>query len=203
MRPDIKKVGILIFNDVELLDFAGPLQVFSAANYIDDDLLRSPLTIGTKSKVRVSKSKIAITCNKRISSRIKLDLFIIPGGFGTRRILDDKKLLAKIDKIIINSKITASVCTGALILAKLGYLQNRTATTHFGALDLMKSLDETITIDRTQRYIDHGDIITAEGVSAGIDMSFYLLEKLYGKLLSDEVRKYIEYYPEVVEKTKG
>lgn len=194
---DIKKIGILVFNDVELLDFAGPLQVFSAAHYIDDDLLRSPLTIGTKSKVRVSKSKISITCNKRISSRIKLDLFIIPGGFGTRPILEDKKLLAKIDKVITNSKVTASVCTGALILAKLGYLENKTATTHFGAVDLMQSLDETITIDRTKRYIDHGDIITAEGVSAGIDMSFYLLEKFYGKPLSDEVRKYIEYYPEV------
>ena len=195
---EIKKVGILIFNDVELLDFAGPLQVFSAANYIDDDYLGSPLTIGTKSKVSVSKSKISITCNKRISSRIKLDLFIIPGGYGTRPILEDKKLLAKIDKIISNAKVTASVCTGALILAKLGYLQNRTATTHFGAVNLMQSLDETITIDRTKRYIDHGDIITAEGVSAGIDMSFYLLEKFYGKALSEEVRKYIEYYPETV-----
>jgi len=196
---EIKKVGVLIFNDVELLDFAGPLQVFSAANYVDDDLLGIPLTIGTKSKVRVSKSKISITCNKRISGRIKLDLFIIPGGYGTRPILEDKKLLAKIDKIISNSKVTASVCTGSLILAKLGYLENKTATTHFAAVDLLQSLDDTITVDRSKRYIDHGDIIVAEGVSAGIDMSFYLLEKFYGKALSDEVRKYIEYYPEVVE----
>jgi len=197
---EIKKVGILIFNDVELLDFAGPLQVFSAATYVDSDHVKAPLTIGTKSKVRVSKSKIFITCNKRISSRIKLDLFIIPGGYGTRPILEDKKLLAKIDKIIINSKVTASVCTGSLILAKLGYLQNKTATTHFAAVDILQSLDETITVDRTKRYIDHGDIITAEGVSAGIDMSFYLLEKFYGKPFSDEVRKYIEYYPEQFEK---
>lgn len=193
---DIKKVGILIFNDVELLDFAGPLQVFSAGNYVDDDFLRVPITIGTKSKVRVSKSKISITCNKRISSRLKFDLFIIPGGYGTRPILEDKKLLAKIDKIIANSKVTASVCTGSLILAKLGYLSNRSATTHFAAVDLLQSLDETIIVDRSKRYIDHGDIVVAEGVSAGIDMSFYLLEKFYGKLFSDEVRKYIEYYPE-------
>lgn len=199
----MKKVGVLIFNDVELLDFAGPLQVFSAANYVDQDHLRPPLTIGTKSKIRVSKSKISITCNKRISSRIKLDLFIIPGGFGTRPILEDKKLLAKIDKIISNSTVTASVCTGSLILAKLGYLSNRTATTHFAAVDLLESLDETITVDRTKRYIDHGDIVVSEGVSAGIDMSFYLLEKFYGKPFSDEVRKYIEYYPEPFEIKKG
>ncbi len=199
---EIKKVGILVFNDVEILDYAGPLQVFSAANYIDSDVLKSPITIGTKSKVSVSKSKISITCNKRLSSRIKLDLFIIPGGFGTRSILEDKKLLAKIDRVIINAKVTASVCTGSLILAKLGYLSNKTATTHFAAVDLMRRLDETITVDRTKRYIDHGDIITAEGVSAGIDMSFYLLEKFYGKLLSDEVRKYIEYYPEAIENSK-
>lgn len=200
---EIKKVGILIFNDVELLDFAGPLQVFSAANYVDDDLLSVPMTIGTKSKVRVSKSKISITCNKRISGRIKLDLFIIPGGFGTRSILEDKKLLTKIDKIIANSKVTASVCTGSLILAKLGYLKDKTATTHFAAVDLLQNLDETITVDRSKRYIDHGDIVVAEGVSAGIDMSFYLLEKYYGKSLSDEVRKYIEYYPEQHPGLKG
>lgn len=196
---DIKKVGILIFNDVELLDFAGPLQVFSAAHYVDDDLLKAPMTIGTKSKVRVSKSKISIACNKRISSRIKLDLFIIPGGFGTRQILEDKKLLAKIDKIITNSKVTASVCTGSLILAKLGYLKDKSATTHFAAVDLLQSLDQTITVDRTKRYIDHGDIVVAEGVSAGIDMSFYLLKKFYSKALSDEVRKYIEYFPEPIQ----
>jgi len=197
---DIKKVGILIFNDVELLDFAGPLQVFSAATYVDADHVKTPITVGTKSKVKVSKSKISITCNKRISSRLKFDLFIIPGGYGTRSILEDKKLLAKIDRIIINSKVTASVCTGSLILAKLGYLENRTATTHFAAVDILRSLDETIMVDRTKRYIDHGDIITAEGVSAGIDMSFYLLEKFYSKPFSDEVRKYIEYYPEQFER---
>lgn len=192
----IKKVGILMFDEIELLDFAGPLQVFSAANYIDKDFIRTPITIGIKKKIKVSKSNILVTCHKRISSRIKLDLLIIPGGFGTREILKNNKTLDKVDKLIANSTFVATVCTGSLILAKLGYLSGKTATTHFGAVELMQRIDESIIVDRTKRFIDHEDIFVSEGVSAGIDMSFYLLEKFCSKALSEEVRKYIEYYPE-------
>ena len=125
-----------------------------------------------------------------------LDLFIIPGGFGTRLLVKDNDALRKIDKLTQKSELNASVCTGSLVLAKLMKLNHLKATTHFAATDLLTKLDPSIIVDRSKRYHDHGHIIVAEGVSAGIDMSFHLLRKNYGSEVADKVKKYIEYYPE-------
>jgi transcriptional regulator GlxA family with amidase domain len=82
-----------------------------------------------------------------------------------------------------------------LVLAKLGVLGGLKATTHFAATDIMNKIDPTINVDRSKRYYDNGKYVIAEGVSAGIDMSFYLLKRLFSEEVSDKVKKYIEYYP--------
>lgn len=193
----MKTIGTLLFDDVELLDFAGPLQVFSSlGSVLQDDSIRTP-TIGIKKDIYVSKSNLKISCDHIAEDyREQLDVLIIPGGMGTRAIVKNQETLATIKKLIDRSTIVATVCTGSLVLAKMGYLSDKKATTHFGAIDMLTKLDPSVEVDRTKRYHDHGDIIISEGVSAGIDMSLYLVGKHMGKATAELIRKYIEYYPE-------
>lgn len=189
-------VGIYLFDNVELLDFAGPMQVLSSAEYVKKGAFKSISTVASKPSIMVSKTSMNVTVDYVINDSIAFDLLIIPGGFGTRPILQDDEELFKIDQLVKKSEVCASVCTGSLILAKLGFLKGLRATTHFAAIDILQRLDDSIIVDRSKRYHDHERFIIAEGVSAGIDMSFYLLTKYFGKELSDTVKKYIEYYPE-------
>lgn len=191
-----RRIGILLFDDIELLDFAGPLQVFTSLQSLFPETIDTVDTIGLSRVITVSKCLLEIKCQLTIEEAGNYDLIVIPGGMGTRSILKNKCELSTIKSLIDRSKITTSVCTGSLILAKLGLLHNKRATTHHKALDLLQELDETIIIDRASRYIDHGQMIISQGVSAGIDMSFYLVEKYHGKSISEHVRDYIEYHPE-------
>ena len=190
------QIGILLFDGVELLDFAGPMQVLSSAAYVDEQLIESIKTIGLTREISVSKTTLKIKVDELLHNVENLDLLVIPGGFGTREIVKNEGYLNALSPLVEQSKVVASVCTGSLVLAKLGVLGGLRATTHFAAVDLMAKLDPTITIDRSKRYYDNGKYVIAEGVSAGIDMSFHLLERLFSQEVSDHVRKYIEYYPE-------
>lgn len=193
----LKKIGVLLFDQAELLDFAGPLQVFAAFKAMYPEDCESVITIGLSKQIKVSKLGMMITTDVTIDEFDEsLDLLIIPGGMGTRPIIKDETALLKIDRLISRSQLNASVCTGSLVYAKLQKLSHLKATTHFGATDILTKLDPSIIVDRSKRYHDHGNIIVSEGVSAGIDMSFHLLTREYGAAKSDEVRKYIEYYPE-------
>ena len=192
----LNKIGILLFNEVELLDFAGPAQVLSSFHALEQKPENEMLMIGLTDTISVSKIGMTlrpdITVEKVTSP---LDMLIIPGGMGTRELIKNESALLKIDRLIQLSTKTASVCTGSLVLAKLGKLSGLRATTHFSAIDILQKLDTTIIPDRTKRFFDHDHLIIAEGVSAGIDMSFYLLEKSAGKKMAEKVREYIEYYP--------
>jgi len=173
---EIKSIGMLLFEDVELLDFAGPLEVFGAANYVKDGTLFSIETVAPTKEINVSKSLLSVTVDKILDGQ-SYDLFLIPGGFGTRPIVKDDKLLSLINKSIENSKIIASICTGALILAKLGLLSGKEVCSHHLSYDILQKIDPTICINKETRYMDHDRIVTAAGVSAGIDMSFHLLRR--------------------------
>ena len=189
----MKTIGILLFDDVELLDFAGPLEVFGAANYIKENGLLDIETVGLSERIKVSKCNLDIKPDKVLNEDLGYDLFLMPGGFGTRPIIKSDKVLDRINAVIKNSKRIATVCTGSLILAKLGYLKNKRATSHHLALDILKQQDESIIIEDDKRYIDLGDYITSAGVSAGIDMSLYLLEKEFGKEVRTKTARYMEY----------
>lgn len=192
----LNKIGILLFNEVELLDFAGPAQVLSSFHTLQPKPENQLIMIGLTDTVSVSKLGMTLTPDISIEDATsELDLLIIPGGIGTRELIKNQQALIEIDRLIQLSSKTASVCTGSLVLAKLGKLSGLRATTHFSAIDILQKLDATIIPDRTKRFFDHDRLIIAEGVSAGIDMSFHILEKTAGKKIAEEVRKYIEYYP--------
>jgi transcriptional regulator GlxA family with amidase domain len=188
----MKIIKILLFDDIELLDFAGPLEVFSVTDHLKKDLGLHVSTIGLKEKITVSKSKLEIIPNE-IEHNGQIDLLVIPGGIGTRSIIKNDVELKQIATFIKHSKVVASVCTGALILAKLGHLNGLNAITHKNGIEELKSIDSSIVIDASKRFIDNNHVLTSAGISAGIDMSLYLVEKYFGFDLRINVQNYMEY----------
>ncbi len=122
---------------------------------------------------------------------------MVPGGFGTRPLMEDRETLDWIRRTAATARRVTSVCTGSLLYAKAGLLNGRRATTHWGALDMLESMDAGVKVERGLRVVDDG-IISSAGVASGIDMSFYVVETLFGKPVADETAHYIEYRREGV-----
>lgn len=193
-------VGILIFEQVEVLDFAGPFEVFSRVRLTPGvDSRRSedsaPFSVFTVARSRASiraTGGLQVIPQYAFDDAPPIDLLVVPGGFGTRPLLEDGDVLGWIRRTAARSRLVTSVCTGALLLAKAGLLEGRRATTHWGALDLLASLGGKIVVEREARVVDDG-VISSAGVASGIDMSFLVVEKLFGREVADETAKYIEY----------
>ncbi|HEV8580621.1 MAG TPA: DJ-1/PfpI family protein [Thermoanaerobaculia bacterium] len=193
-------VGILIFDDVEVLDFAGPFEVFSRTRLTPGIESRrseesAPFRVFTIARTRDpirATGGLTVVPAYGFADAPRIDLLLIPGGFGTRALLNDEETLAWIRQTAAAARQITSVCTGSLLLAKAGLLAGRRATTHWGALDLLDSLGAGVTVDRDSRVVDDG-VITSAGVASGIDMAFHLVETLFGSAVADETAKYIEY----------
>jgi transcriptional regulator GlxA family with amidase domain len=121
-----------------------------------------------------------------------IDLLIVPGGFGTRPLLEHAGVCGWIARTAQRARLVASVCTGALLLAKVGLLHGKRATTHWGALEFLRSLDPTIQIESGTRFVDDG-VLTSAGISAGIDLALALVERVSGAAVADETAHYMEY----------
>jgi transcriptional regulator GlxA family with amidase domain len=196
-----KTVGILIFDDVEVLDFAGPFEVFSRTRTVpgadsrrsDDSAPFETFTVA-RGDVVTAIGGLKVIPHYSWAEAPPIDILVIPGGFGTRALLGDDATLAWVGESAARALHVTSVCTGALVLAKLGLLRGRRATTHWAALDLLASIDPTIQVDRQARVVSDL-IVTSAGVSAGIDMAFSVVEKLCGREVADETAHYIEYVP--------
>ena len=195
--------GIFIFDGVEVLDFAGPFEVFSRTRTVPGaDSRRSdesaPFDTFTVAR---SGDKVSAIGGLDVLPRYSwtdappIDILVVPGGFGTRALLRDEAMLAWIREQATRSRQVTSVCTGALLLARLGFLRDRRATTHWAALDLLAALDSTILVQRDARVV-WDTVVTSAGVSAGIDMAFSVVEKLHGPEVARETARYIEYVPQ-------
>ncbi|MBW8874010.1 MAG: DJ-1/PfpI family protein [Acidobacteria bacterium] len=192
--------GILIFDDVEVLDFAGPFEVFSRTRLVpgvesrrSDD--SAPFNVFTVAKTRdpiTATGALTVVPRYGFADAPAIDLLLVPGGFGSRRLLHDEETLDWIRRTAAAARHVTSVCTGALLLGQAGLLQGRRATTHWASLDLLESLNVGVTVERDLRMVDD-DVITSAGVASGIDMAFYLVESLFGREVADETAKYIEY----------
>ncbi len=193
-------VGIFIFDDVEVLDFAGPFEVFSRTRTVpgadarrsDDNAPFNVFTVAKTAQPIVAIGGLNVAPTYGFADAPPVDLLVVPGGFGARALLEDEEALRWIQHTAAAARKTTSVCTGALLYAKIGLLKGHRATTHWAALELLSTIDPTIEVDRESRYVDDG-IITSAGVSAGIDMSFYVVEQLCGREVADETAHYIDY----------
>jgi transcriptional regulator GlxA family with amidase domain len=193
-------VGILIFDDVEVLDFAGPFEVFSRTRTVvgadsrrtDDSAPFETFTVA-RSRDRVKAiGGLEVVPHYAWADAPPIDILVIPGGFGTRGLLHDGATLAWIRDTARAARQVTSVCTGALLLAKIGLLEGRRATTHWAGLELLATIDPTVRVQRDQRVV-HDGIFTSAGVSAGIDMSFTVVEQICGRAVALETAHYIEY----------
>ena len=193
-------VGIFIFDDVEVLDFAGPFEVFSRTRTVagadsrrtEDNAPFATFTVARTRDTITAIGGLQVLPHYAWSDAPSIDILVVPGGFGTRTLLHDETTLAWIRETADRSRVVTSVCTGALLLAKTGLLHGKHATTHWAGLELLASLDETIQVQRDRRVV-HDGIFTSAGVSAGIDMSFGVVEQICGREVARETAHYIEY----------
>ena len=193
-------VGILIFDGVEVLDFAGPFEVLSRTRLVpgtesrrsDDGAPFHVFTVARSTDLVTATGGLVVQPRHSFEDAPSIDLLVVPGGFGTRPLLQDPETIDWIRRTAGAARKTASVCTGALLLARAGLLDNRRATTHWGALGLLGTLGKNITVDRESRFVEDG-VMTSAGVASGIDMAFHVVETLFGKDVADETARYIEY----------
>jgi transcriptional regulator GlxA family with amidase domain len=195
-----RAVGILIFDDVEVLDFAGPFEVFSRTRLAPGPEARrseesAPFRVFTVARTREMVSAtggLRVLPDYSFEDAPTIDVLVVPGGFGTRPLLNDEPTLAWIRSRSAAARPLASVCTGSLLLARAGLLAGKRATTHWNALDLLASVDPTVIVERGVRFVEDG-VVTSAGVAAGIDMSFQLVARLCGVAVAEETARYIEY----------
>jgi transcriptional regulator GlxA family with amidase domain len=194
------QVGILIFDDVEVLDFAGPFEVFSRTRLTPGVESRrseqsAPFRVFTIARTRepiTATGGLGVIPHHAFADNPWIDLLLVPGGFGTRPLLHDEEMLGWIRRTAAAARQVSSVCTGALLLAQAGLLKGHRATTHWASLDLLASLDAEITVEREERVVDDG-VITSAGVASGIDMAFHVVETIFGREVADETARYMEY----------
>ncbi len=191
-----KHIGILLFDQAELLDFAGPFEVFSSINIaLKNKAGDSPhvFSIAETTDPITSANGMKVVPDYTFDDHPQIDLLILPGGNGTKEVIRDDKLMGTILNLIRDASVVLSVCTGARILAKPGFLKDKTVTTHKSASGDILALEPDCRVDLSLRFADNGKFITAGGVSAGIDASLYLCEKFWGAEVRKSVAEYIEW----------
>jgi transcriptional regulator GlxA family with amidase domain len=199
MQARKRNVGILIFDDVEVLDFCGPFEVFATTTLPESDRQDSEakpfnvFTIAEKAEIVKCRGGLLVQPHFTIENHPTLDILVIPGGFGTRREARNARLLDWIALQDKTTELTTSVCTGAFLLAARGLLDNLPATTHWGSLERLQASYPSISVRSGIRYVDNGHIITSAGVSAGIDMSLHVVARLLGEATALETAKQMEY----------
>ena len=195
-----KNIGIFIFDEVDVLDFSGPYEVFSRTRMnpgLESRLSKKTapfevFTVSQSEKTIVASGGLKIIANYNFLDSPKIDILVVPGGMGTRILIENKRTIEWIQNVSNLASLVTSVCTGSLLLAKAGILENKKATTHWGALSLLKKISSSTKIMTTERVVKDG-VITSAGVSSGIDMAFTVVSMLCGEAVSSDTAKYIEY----------
>jgi transcriptional regulator GlxA family with amidase domain len=190
-----RMIGVLLFDEVEELDAAGPWEVLAYwTRHHPDDGWSVTLLSPDGEPVTAAKGMV-IGAHGLFSDAPPLGLVVHPGGSGTRRLMKDDAHLDLMRDYARAGTVMTSVCTGSLVYAAAGLLRDRPATTHWAALDLLGRTDPSIDVRRDVRFVDDGDVVTSAGVSAGIDMALHLVARLAGDERAEQVRHGIEYRP--------
>ena len=181
MSEHQRNIAIFIFDDVEVLDFAGPFEVFNVTGEVINPAPFNTYTVALTEEPIKARGKLSINPHWSIDNCPSPNIIILPGGDGRRRLMKDERVLSWIARHVDNLEKLLSVCTGAFYIAQSGLLNGLSATTHHGAFPEFKETFPNITLIEDKRFVENGKIITAGGISAGIDMSLYVVEQLLGK----------------------
>ncbi len=197
-----KQTGILVFPDIEVLDFCGPFEVFAVTRLNEAKRREEPspfnvfLVAESKGPV-ITAGGMKVLPDHDLDDCPPLDILVVPGGWGTRKEMGNERLIGWIAGRAKQVEILASVCTGALLLGKAGLLDGRRATTHWRSLDWMEELFPKTRVERRLHFVEEGDLFTSAGISAGIDMTLKLVARTFGEAVARAAAKQMEYtYPE-------
>lgn len=185
-------IGILIFDGVEELDFAGPWEVLSAAA-IERPGTRVLLIAEQMGPVTCAKG-LRVLPDATMADAPRLDVILVPGGQGTRREATNRNLLDWIARVSRNCQWVTSVCTGSLLLVQAGLCDGRRITTHWDFVPALREIGRAEVLEGT-RYVRDGNLVTAAGVSAGIDMALWLVGQIWNPAYARQVQKWIQYDP--------
>lgn len=180
-------LSAFVFDEITLLDLIGPLEVLGRVLDLEIALIGNKLA-----PVSTSVAEIKLMPLKKIAEIEQTDILLIPGGFGTRALSKDDALLSEIKRLHQKTQWTVSICTGSILLAAAGLLSGVKAATHWNAIDELESFGAVYS---PERVIVKDKIITAAGVSSGIDMALLLASKLKGEELAKAIQLSIEYDP--------
>lgn len=192
-----RKIGILLYPDVEVLDFAGPYEVFTCATRVarlQAPQLQAPFDVRTIAATRApvrARAGMAVLPDHTLDDHAPLDVLLVPGGVVDRE-LGHAAVIDWIARTASQVELTASVCSGSLLLAQAGLLQNRPATTHWDDIEQLRTYPGVQVLSQ-RRWTDDGDIVTSGGISAGIDMSLYLVQRFAGHALAQATAHRMEY----------
>ena len=187
-----KTVGIVLFPGVEELDFVGPYEVFGGLTFQDRDW--RVITISEAGDSVKAANGLSINVDHSFDDAPRLDVLLLPGGLSTRKEVDNLRMIEFVQRAGKEASYVTSVCTGAFILHRAGFLFGKRATTHWGAVQGLRELGDVEVV--SERFVHDGSVITSAGVSAGIDMALYLVSLLKDAQTAKNVQKMMEYYPQ-------
>lgn len=187
-------VGILIFDQVEVLDFAGPFEVFSVASQVHNYELFDVRLIAKKKEPVTAVNGLSVNPHHSFKDAPPLDILVIAGGSGSSALLDDFETLSWVNNTVKSSEVSMSICSGARVLGILRHLDNKPYCTHHGVYNHMSELVPSGKPQYDKRFVESSkNLFTSGGISAGIDLSFHVVEKLHGEEVSKATAFYMEY----------
>jgi transcriptional regulator GlxA family with amidase domain len=196
-----KQVGIVLFDDLEVLDFCGPFEVLSATRMNEEKRREEPspfkvLLVAEKARPVVTTGGMKVIPDHRFEDCPKLDILVVPGGWGTRKEIGNSVMLDWLRARATEVEILTSVCTGSMLLGFAGLLEGRKATTHWRSLDWMRESFPGVTVAYDEHVVEDGTLLTSAGISAGIDMALKLVTRCYGEAVARATARHMEYpYP--------
>jgi transcriptional regulator GlxA family with amidase domain len=190
------RIGVFVFDGAEELDFVGPWEVLTmwARSFPDDDV--DVFTFAPTADPVTCAKGLRVLPDHTIDTAGTIDVLVYPGGEGNRPHLGDAEIKAWLVKLAAGGTLMTSVCTGSLVYAAAGLLDGRPAITHWAYVDVLQGLGERIEVRKDERFVDDGNVITAAGVSAGIDMALHVVQRLASVERAREVKKFIQYDPQ-------
>jgi transcriptional regulator GlxA family with amidase domain len=188
-------VGIFLFDEVEVLDFAGPFEVFSIASMPNKtDKPFSVYTVSQYGSVIKARNGLIVQPSFSFETAPDFDILIIPGGYGAEEIeINNEAIIYWLKEMRHKVGLIASVCTGALLLAKAGLLNGKRATTHWMDIERLEKEYPNVRVEKNVKFVDEGTIITSGGISAGINMSLHVIKRLLGENIMSNTAKRMEY----------
>ena len=195
---DKKRVGILVFPNVEVLDFCGPFEVFSVTRLNEEARREEPspfevLLVAERLDTVVATGGLKVVPDVTIDTCPPLDILVVPGGWGTRTEVHNQRLIDWIGERGRSVETLTSVCTGSMLLGQAKLLDGRRATTHWRSLSRMREAFPSVTVEEKLHVVEDGHVVTSAGISAGIDMALRIVIRYFGEAVGRATARNMEY----------